>query len=336
MLFLVVSIWALSAPQTEDALAKAADSPPGSTLTTTSVSICNDDEADEVPEPVDSPPSFDTSAAPASTANPSETIAFNEPYTRQQPILNEADLASLRQATAGSGETVVAILDTGIDGNHVELNGKVIAKVNFTDSPYPGDVHGHGTHVAGIISARDDALGVSGVAPGCSLLNVKVASDIGSCQAPALAQGIIWAVDNGASVINISIEFGEPSLELERAIDYAWDQGVLTVAAAGNRGSDAPAYPAYYENCLSVSAVKQDNNLVPLSNCGDWVDVLAPGFNVYSTLPDNGYGYKTGTSFACAYVSGLAAILFDVVADTNQNGHTNDEVRAIIESGHLG
>jgi thermitase len=334
MLFLAVAIWALSAPENEGVLAKVADSPPSSTPAT-SASAYSGDEADEPPEPAESQPSFDASTAPASTASQSETIALSEPYARQQPILNEADLASLWQVTTGSGETVVAVLDTGIDGNHEELIGKVIAEVNLTDSPTPGDVHGHGTHVAGIISAKDDVLGVSGIAPACSLLNVKVADDIGSCRDSVLAQGIIWAVDNGASVINISIEFAEPSLALENAIDYAWDQGALIVAAAGNRGNDAPAYPAYYENCLSVSAVKQDNNLVPLSNRGDWVDVLAPGFKIYSTLPSNGYGYKTGTSFACAYVSGLAALLFDVVTDTNQNGHTNDEVRAILESGDL-
>lgn len=332
MLFLVVAIWALSAPQTEGVLAKVADSPPASTPAT-SASVCTSDEADTPPEPVESQPSFDAGVTPASTASQAETIAFSEPYVRKQPVLNEANVASLWQVTTGSSETVVAVLDTGIDGNHEELSGKVIAEVNLTDSPTSGDIHGHGTHVAGIISAEDDALGVSGVAPGCSLLNVKVADDIGSCRSSALAQGIIWAVDNGASVINISIEFGEPSLALEKAIDYAWDRGSLTVAAAGNRGSDAPTYPAYYQNCLSVSAVKQDNNLAPLSNRGEWVDVLAPGFNVYSTLPGNGYGYKTGTSFACAYVSGLAALLFDVVTDTNQNGRSNDEVRAIIESG---
>jgi len=332
MLFLTVAIWALSAPETEGVLAKGTDGPPRC-APTASTSACIDDEADTQPESVEGTPMFGASVAPSSMASQTEPIVSNQPYVRKQPVLGEAEVSSLWQITTGSHETIVAVLDTGIDGNHEELSGKVIAEANLTDSPTPSDIRGHGTHVAGIISAKDDALGVSGIAPGCSLLNVKVADDIGGCQASALAQGIVWAVDNGASIINISIEFREPSPELEKAIDYAWSQGSLTVAAAGNSGSDAPAYPAYYENCLAVAAIAQDNDLAPLSNYGHWVDVLAPGFKIYSTLPSNGYGCKTGTSFACAYVSGLAALLFDAVTDTNGNGRTNDEVRSIIESG---
>jgi subtilisin family serine protease len=81
-----------------------------------------------------------------------------------------------------------------------------------------------------------------------------------------------------------------------------------------------------------MAASTQDGTLAPLSNYGDWVDVVAPGFNIYSTLPDNSYGYKSGTSFAAAHVSGLAALLCGVVTDTNGNGRINDEVRVVIES----
>jgi len=82
-----------------------------------------------------------------------------------------------------------------------------------------------------------------------------------------------------------------------------------------------------------VAATKQDDSLAPLSNHSDWVDVAAPGFDIYSSLPDNGYGCKSGTSFACAYVSGMAALLFDMVTDANGDGRLNDEVRAAIEAG---
>jgi thermitase len=84
---------------------------------------------------------------------------------------------------------------------------------------------------------------------------------------------------------------------------------------------------------MAVAAINQDDNLAPLSNYGDWVDVAAPGFDIYSTLPNNGYGYKTGTSFATAYVSGMAALLFNVVTDANGDGRLNDEVRTVIETG---
>lgn len=165
------------------------------------------------------------------------------------------------------------------------------------------------------------------------LMNVKVADDKGRCQPSVVAQGIIWAVNNGASVINISIEIREASPELEDAVDYAWNQGVIIIAAAGNDGSQSPIYPAYYENSIAVAATRENDTLAPLSNYGDWVNVAAPGFNIYSTLPDDGYGYKTGTSFAAPYVSGLAALLFSVVTDTNGDGKLNDEVRAVIETG---
>ena len=107
----------------------------------------------------------------------------------------------------------------------------------------------------------------------------------------------------------------------------------IIVAAAGNEGNDSPNYPAYYQNSVAVAALCEDGSLAPLSNYGENVDVAAPGFNIYSTLPGNTYGYKSGTSFAAAYVSGMAALLFPLVTDENGNGFLNDEVRAAIESG---
>ena len=228
----------------------------------------------------------------------------------------------------------MAVLDTGIDGDHKDLEGQVVAVANFTVSSTVDDIYGHGTHIAGIIAAiSDNDIGIVGVAPECRLMNAKVADDKGRCQASTVAEAIIWAVDNGASVINISIELGEPSPELEDAINYAWNQGAIIITAAGNDGNQAPVYPAYYEKCIAVAATKPDDTLAPLSNYGDWIDVAAPGFNTYSTMPGDNYGYKTGTSFATAYVSGLAALLFDVTTDNNGDGRLNDEIRAAIEAG---
>jgi thermitase len=123
-------------------------------------------------------------------------------------------------------------------------------------------------------------------------------------------------------------------MELEKAINYAWAKGVVVVAAAGSNRGMQLTYPASYENCIAVTATMQDDTLAPLSNYGDWVDVAAPGFDIYSTLPGNNYGYKSGTSFATAYVSGLAALLFDITADINGNGRLNDEIKIAIESGY--
>jgi len=267
-----------------------------------------------------------TALMQSALANQPELLIPKEPYVYERWVLSKIE-------AVGSQEVLVAILDTGVDRNHEDLNGQIIAEVNFTASPVPNDRYGHGTHVAGIIAAKDNGIGIVGIAPGCPLLNVKVADDSGRCQALALAKGIVWAANNGANVINISVEIREYSPELEEAVNYAWSEGAIIAAAAGNDGNELPVYPAYYENCIAVAATEQDGNPAPLSNYGDWVDVAAPGFKIYSTLPDNSYGYKSGTSFACAYISGIAALLFDVVNDTNGDGRVNDEVRAAIETG---
>ena len=101
--------------------------------------------------------------------------------------------------------------------------------------------------------------------------------------------------------------------------------------STGNEGSERPVYPAAYDNCVAVTAIRENGDLVPLANYSDWVDVAAPGFNIYSTLPDNSYGYRHGTSFATAYVSGLAALMFPATTDINGDGRLNDEVRQAIE-----
>ena len=235
---------------------------------------------------------------------------------------------------AGPGSPVlVAVLDTGIDKDHEDLAGRVAVEIDFSGSS-PADVYGHGTPIAGIIAAdAANGLGVTGLAPDSLLLNVKVADDDGRCRLSALAEGIIWAVDHGALVINVSIEMKDASAILEDAVDYAWDCGALVIAAAGNDGSSVPVYPAACVNSLAVTAVQESGALAPLANYGDWVDCAAPGLEIYAALPGDNYGYKHGTSFATAYVSGLAALLFSMAADTNGNGFLNDEVLRAIESG---
>ena len=270
---------------------------------------------------------------------PKKEIRDIEPATSKLPYYNDEQWAldrigidALWQSTTGNPEILVAVLDTGINACHEDLEGQVAAGANFVDSPSCDDKHGHGTHIAGIIGALENSTGITGVAPESRLLNVKVADDTGKCTASALADGIIWAADNGASVINISIEIAEKSTGLEEAVNYAWSEGCLVVGAAGNDGSHSPVYPAGYEHCIAVAATDRSDGLALLSNHGEWVDMAAPGSGIYSTLPDNHYGLKTGTSFACAHISGVAALLFDIAVDSNNNGRLNDEVREALES----
>ena len=245
-------------------------------------------------------------------------------------------LTRLRLAVYAQARPVlVAILDTGIDASHEALAGKIAGDVNFSAGMSTNDINGHGTHVAGLVSAPPGSGVVSpGFVPNARLLNVKVADDSGICGAADVARAIVWAVDSGASVINVSLELRDPTDEMEQAVAYAWDRGALVIAAAGNSGSSRPAYPAFYPQALAVSA-SAGGKLAPLSNSGQWVDIAAPGFQIYSTLPGNRYGYETGTSFAAAQVSGLAALLFGIIEDLDGDGRLNDEVRGVIEDTAL-
>lgn len=263
-----------------------------------------------------------------------DQIVVNDPYYDKQWALSRMGVQALWQSAKEESKVVVAILDTGIDRNHEDLRGQVIAEINFTDSPTTEDIYGHGTHIAGIIAGiRNNGIGIAGLAPGSRLMNVKVADDQGKVQAAAVTQGIRWAVDHGANVINISLTIKAASADLEKAVDYAWNRGVVVVSAAGNEDSELPCYPAGYHNSISVAVAYEDDSPALLPKRSANADVTAPGFNIYSTLPGNTYGYKSGTSFATAHISGLAALLFEMVTDQNPDGFFNDDIRTAIESG---
>lgn len=263
-----------------------------------------------------------------SLAGAPETYIPNDPYFDKQWALKKIQLLLV---TEGDPEVLIAILDTGIDQQHEDLAGKVVASVNFSGSPMASDLNGHGTHVAGIIAATtDNGIGGAGVAPGCRLLNVKVADDNGMVWASSIAKGIVWAVDNGAKVINISLVVPSSSPALEQAIDYAWSKGVVVIAGAGNNIKSIPVYPAAYPKVIAVAAIDREGELWLKSNYGDWVDAYAPGVEIYSTLPGNNYGYQSGTSMATACVSAVAASALAIVTDTNSDGLVSDEVAALL------
>jgi thermitase len=235
--------------------------------------------------------------------------------------------------TTGSPSINIAILDTGVDLDHPDLAAKIVKNINFSSSATVDDVYGHGTHVAGIAAAMtNNGMGVAGLGYSATIMNVKVLADNGQGYWSGVAQGIIWAADNGAEIINMSLGGSSGSSTVESAINYAWNKGVVIVAAAGNDGDSAPEYPAYYANCMAVAATDSADRLTDWSNRGGWVDVAAPGNSVYSTLKDGSYGYKSGTSMASPHVAGLAALVFTVVTDSNGNGRLNDEVRARIQA----
>ena len=268
------------------------------------------------------PPIYDV--APADSVDSSSYGSSPQAtyYLVERWGVSKIEAAQAWQITRGAQSVIVAVLDTGINRDNRDLVDRLVAEVNFSKSPTSDDLYGHGTHMAGTIAS---------IAPGCRLINVKVADDTGKCDPLVVARGIIWAVNHGAKVINLSLAM-EASRDLEEAVNYAWRQGAILIAAAGNKGTADPCYPAYYDNCMAVAGANENNSLALLSSYGDWVDVAAPGFNIYSQLPHNQYGYKTGTSAAAAHVSGVAALVFGIAEDTNGNGRVNDEVRWAIET----
>jgi thermitase len=264
----------------------------------------------------------DDSDSPSYGASPQATYSVDDSYLAERWGVDKINAPQAWQITRGDQAVVVAVLDTGISRDNQDLAGRVVDEVNFSDSPTSDDLYGHGTHMAGTIAA---------IAPECRLMNVKVADDTGKCEPSVVARGIVWAVDHGAKVINLSLAM-VASRDLEQAVNYAWSRGAILVAAAGNKGTSDPSYPAYYDKCLAVAGTNENNSLALLSSYGDWVDVAAPGFNIYSELPENQYGYKTGTSAAGAHVSGVAALVFSIAEDADGDGKVNDEVRWAIEN----
>lgn len=203
----------------------------------------------------------------------------------------------------------VGVLDTGIAYNHFDLAANYAGGTNIvagTDDPM--DDHGHGTHVAGIIAAVDNSLGVIGVAPACRLYGIKVLGATGTGTFADVISGIDWAVDNGMQVINLSLSSSAGSTAMQTACDNAAAAGVVICAAAGNNGGPV-GYPAAYASCIAVSATDQNDALYTLSNRGAAIDVAAPGVGVYSTWLGSGYSTMDGTSMAAPHVAGVCALI---------------------------
>lgn len=260
----------------------------------------------------------------------SAQLTPNDPLFPQQWGLLKINSVRAWNVTRGSTLVNIAILDTGVQTNHPDLVDKMILSHNFSTSSTAEDLNGHGTHVAGIAAAttRND-LGVAGLAINPKIMNIKVLDDSGSGAFSDVAQGVIYATQNGAKVINLSLGGSLPSATLQNALQYAKDNGVLTVAAAGNLNSNNLFYPAAYAQCLSVAALNQDDTKAAFSNYGaSWVDVAAPGVNILSTLPTyansqggTNYGSLSGTSMATPFVAGLAALMLSL--DSNVNNVLN-------------
>ena len=309
------------------------------------------------------------------------------PYFTSQWGLTTVDSASVSGSTQGSG-ILVAVIDSGVDANNPDLSGRVIDGVDYrdgfsylnyetylidncvsyTDADYSGtgrtkpehadfgkyDPNGHGTHVAGIIASN--GIGVKSVAPQARIMPVRVLSDKGTGDMSDVACGVIYAANNGAHVINMSLGSDEDSPALRAAVAYAITKDVVVVAASGNDGtSGVPLYPASLPDVIGVGAISNNagQTIASFSNRGDLVDVVAPGVGIWSTCSaayftwtdakdgpqqspcknfdgDSMYESLSGTSMATPFVAGLAALILSI----DQNLRFSD-VASIITSSAI-
>jgi minor extracellular protease Epr len=214
----------------------------------------------------------------------------------------------------------IAVIDTGIASHEdLEIHGGV-SFVTGTDS-YEDD-HGHGTHVAGIIAARNNEIGVVGIVPEAKLYAVKVLDAKGSAFISDVIAGIDWAIENDMDIINLSLGTRLSYSVFKAVVDKANDQGILVVAAAGNDGTpdgrgDNVNYPARYESVIAVGAITPENARTAFSSTGNAVEVSAPGDNVVSTVLNDKYAKMSGTSMAAPYVSGQLALLKQAHPEAN-------------------
>jgi hypothetical protein len=254
----------------------------------------------------------------------------NDPYVGDEWHLAKVQAFQAWQGTTGSSSVVVAVLDSGVNMNQPDLAGRLLPGYDFVDGTASvTDDFGHGTAVCGTVAADgNNGLGVAGVAFGCSVMPVKVMDSSGFAAYSTIASGIKYAVDNGARVINLSIAGSDQSATLQQAIDYAWSNNVVVVAAAGNGSTNTPMYPAACNHVLGVSATANNDALAYFSSYGSYVQISAPGTMIWTTESDlnHPYGAWQGTSFASPIVAGVAALAISANPTLS-----NDQVVSLLE-----
>ncbi|MBC7251111.1 MAG: S8 family serine peptidase [Anaerolineae bacterium] len=245
----------------------------------------------------------------------------NDEYFIEQWNLTRIMAEQAWDITTGSEDITIAIVDTGVDLTHPDLSDKIVPGWDFVnDDDEPQDDHGHGTRVAGVAAATsNNSIGITGVSWGAKIMPLKALNEDNWGFYSHIAQAITYAADHGAKIINLSLGKHMPSSTLEEAVEYAYSQGCLLVAAAGDEAADSPPhpllYPAAYDQVLAVAGSDYNDRRVNTSGYGSHIDVAAPSLEIPATnWPTSPYPYtvENGTSLAAPQVAGIAALIWSV------------------------
>jgi uncharacterized repeat protein (TIGR01451 family) len=238
------------------------------------------------------------------------TLVPNDPgYTAVNWPYVQTGLPNAWDVTTGTASTIVAVIDSGIEFGHADLPA-LSAGYDFVDNDAdPADDGGHGTAVTGTVGALLNGVGAAGVCPGCTIMPIKVIDALtGLATDTDIVDGIVWATDHGADVLNLSLGDSAPSQLLQDAVDYATSRGVVVVASAGNDGTTELMYPAATAGVIGVAATESNEALAWYSNHGSHLELAAPGC-FQTTLLAGGYGQFCGTSIAAPVVAGIVGLV---------------------------
>jgi thermitase len=251
-------------------------------------------------------------AAALVSAGASSALSPNDPAWPQEWGPRVTRAADMWERTTGDPRVVIAVVDTGVTPI-ADLQQALVPGWNFVDgNANTEDTEGHGTWVASTIAARgNNNIDAAGYCWRCSVMPVRVSDGHAPASTTNIARGIVWAVDHGARIINVSLDGTGSDPDEEAAVDYASTHNVLVVAAAGNSGDATLRYPAAFPSVLAVAGTDERNALYSWSTRGDWVNIAGPGC---ATVVDANVGvaYGCGSSFAPAAVAGIAGLLFSI------------------------